>query len=243
MIRETRIFKRINRAMGQAIHQYDMIRDGDRIALGLSGGKDSLTLLTMLVERLRRIPVTYSIHPIYIDPGFDGSFADELAAYCEGLGLSLTCERTNHGPEAHKDGQTVNPCFICSRLRRKRLFELSAELRCRTLALGHNKDDVIETVLINMFYAGQISTMMPHQSMFDGEMTVIRPLYLADEGDIIRFASEQKLPVYTNPCPSATRSKRSEIKDLLKSLYETNPHIKGNIFRSLSQVKLDYMLT
>jgi tRNA 2-thiocytidine biosynthesis protein TtcA len=137
----------------------------------------------------------------------------------------------------------VNPCFICSRLRRKRLFELTAELGCRTLALGHNKDDVIETVLINMFYSGQISTMMPCQSMFDGEITVIRPLYLTDEEDIVRFASEQKLPVFTNPSPSAMTSKRSEIKDLLKSLYTKNPHIKGNIFRSLSQVRLDYLLT
>jgi len=229
--------------MGKAIHRYDMIEDGDRIALGLSGGKDSLTLLTLLVERLRRIPVTYSIHPIYIDPGFDGSFADELAAHCQCLGLTLTCELTNHGPEAHKDSRTANPCFICSRLRRKRLFELTSKLGCRTLALGHNKDDVIETLLINMFYSGQISTMMPHQSMFDGEVTVIRPLYLADEADIVCFASEQGLPVYTNPCPSSTTSKRREIKDLLNSLYEKNPHVKGNIFRSLSQVRLDYLLT
>lgn len=229
--------------MGKAIHQYDMIKDGDRIALGLSGGKDSLTLLTMLVERLRKIPVTYSVHPIYIDPGFDGSFADELAAHCETLGLTLTCELTDHGPEAHKDGHSVNPCFICSRLRRKRLFELTSELGCRTLALGHNKDDMIETLLINIFYSGQISTMMPHQPMFKGKVTLIRPLYMAEEADILRFASEQELPVYTNPCPSATASKRSEIRDLLKSLYKTNPHIKGNIFRSLSHVKMDYLLT
>ncbi|SCY41154.1 ATP-binding protein [Desulfoluna spongiiphila] len=243
MIRETRIYQRINRAMGKAIHQYDMIEDGDRIALGLSGGKDSLTLLTFLVERLRRVPVTYSIHPVYIDPGFDGGFADELAAHCRDLGLTLTCEHTNHGPEAHKDTQSANPCFICSRLRRKRLFELTSELGCRTLALGHNKDDVIETLLINMFYSGQISTMMPNQSMFGGEVTVIRPLYLAEESDIVRFASEQGLPVYSNPCPSAAVSKRREIKDLLESLSKANPHVKGNLFRSLSQVRLDYLLT
>jgi tRNA 2-thiocytidine biosynthesis protein TtcA len=243
VIRETRTYRRINRAMGKAIHQHDMIKDGDRIALGLSGGKDSMTLLTMLVGRLRKIPVTYSVHPIYIDPGFDGSFAEELAVHCEALGLTLTYELTDHGVEAHKEESTVNPCFICSRLRRKRLFELTSELGCRTLALGHNKDDVIETLLINMFYSGQIGTMMPHQSMFKGALTLIRPLYLAEEADILRFASEQELPVYTNPCPSATASKRSEIKDLLKSLYTTNPHIKGNIFRSLSHVNIDYLLT
>ncbi len=243
MIRETRTYKRINRAMGQAIHKHDMIHDGDRIALGLSGGKDSLTLLNMLMKRLRQIPVTYSVHPIYIDPGFGESFAEELAVYCRELGLTLTYELTNHGPEAHKEGQSVSPCFICSRLRRKRLFELTSELGCRTLALGHNKDDMIETLLINMFYSGQISTMMPHQSMFGGKVTVIRPLYMANESDIIQFASEQKLPVYTNPCPSSVTSKRSEIRDFLKSFYQTNPHIKGNIFRSLSHVKLDYLLT
>lgn len=229
--------------MGQAIHKHDMIQDGDRIALGLSGGKDSLTLLSMLMKRLRQIPVTYSVHPIYIDPGFEGSFAEELADYCRELGLTLTYELTDHGPEAHREEHNVSPCFICSRLRRKRLFQLTSELGCRTLALGHNKDDMIETLLINIFYSGQISTMMPHQSMFGGDVTLIRPLYMANEGDIIQFASEQKLPVYTNPCPSSIASKRSEIRDLLKSLYQTNPHIKGNIFRSLSHVKLDYMLT
>ena len=243
MIRETRTYQRINRAMGQAIHKHDMIQDGDRIAMGLSGGKDSLTLLHMLMERLRRVPVNYSVHPIYIDPGFEGSFAEELADHCRELGLNLTYELTNHGPEAHKAEHNVSPCFLCSRQRRKRLFELTSELGCRTLALGHNKDDVIETLLINIFYSGQISTMMPHQSMFDGDVTVIRPLYMAEEEDIVRFATEQKLPVYSNPCPSSTVSKRREIKDLLSTLYQTNPHIKGNIFRSLSHVKLDYLLT
>lgn len=229
--------------MGQAIHQYDMIHDGDRIAVGLSGGKDSLTLLALLVERLRRIPVSYTLHPVYIDPGFDGGFADALAGHCDRLGLTLTCEVTDHGPQAHQPGQTVSPCFLCSRLRRKRLFELTSQLGCRTLALGHNKDDVIETLLINMFYSGQISTMMPLQSMFGGNVTVIRPLYLADEGEIVRFASEQALPVFSNTCPSAKVSKRKEIKDLLNALYKTNPHIKGNLFRSLSQVRMDYLLT
>lgn len=243
MIRETWTYRRINRAMGQAIHQYGMIMDGDRIALAVSGGKDSLSLLTLLVDRLRRAPVSYSLHPIYIDPGFGGGFSVALAEHCDTLGLTLTCELTDHGLEAHKPEHNVNPCFICSRLRRKRLFELTAELGCRTLALGHNKDDIIETLLINMFYSGQISTMMPHQPMFNGEITVIRPLYLAEEGDMVRFAAEQELPVFTNPCPSATASKRSEIRSLLKSLYTTNPHIKGNIFRSLSHVRLDYLLT
>ena len=242
-MRETRTFQRINRAMGQAIHTYDMIQDGDRIALGLSGGKDSLTLLHMMVERLARVPVEYSIHPIFIDPGFENGFADALANHCRSLGLELTYEITDHGPEAHKEGNSVNPCFICSRLRRKRLFELTSELGCATLALGHNKDDIIETLLMNIFYSGQISTMMPNQSMFNGEIRVIRPLYLAEEPDIIKFANEQNLPVFTNPCPSATRSKRSEVRTMLKELYAANPSVKGNIFRSLSQVRLDYLLT
>ena len=229
--------------MGQAIHTYDMIQDGDRIALGLSGGKDSLTLLHMMVERAARVPVDYTIHPIFIDPGFENGFSKELAEHCQSLGLELTYEITDHGPKAHEEGQSVNPCFICSRLRRKRLFELTSELGCRSLALGHNKDDIIETLLMNIFYSGQISTMMPNQSMFQGEICVIRPLYLAEEPDIVAFAKEQKLPVFTNPCPSATTSKRSEVRTLLKGLYESNPSIKGNIFRSLSQVRLDYLLT
>ena len=117
----SRSYKELNKSLAQAIHHYDMISDGDKIALGLSGGKDSMTMLWMLHERLSRIPVKYSLFPIYIDPGFEGGFGDELKQYCENMGWQVRIEYTDYGTLAHSPQNRENPCFLCARLRRKRL--------------------------------------------------------------------------------------------------------------------------
>jgi tRNA 2-thiocytidine biosynthesis protein TtcA len=127
-------------------------------------------------------------------------------------------------------------------LRRKRLFEVTAELGCSKLALGHNRDDIIETLFLNMCYAGEISTMVPSQSMFGGEIVVIRPLAFSDEHLIRRYSQETGFPEFINPCPSAGTSKRQEVKDLLKQLYRGNDKVKGNIFRALSRPRTEYLL-
>lgn len=219
-----------------------MISDGDRIAVGLSGGHDSLTLLWMLKERLRRIPVHYEIHPIYIDPGFEHGFGDRLKDYCRQWGFALRVEETRHGILAHSPENRENPCFLCARLRRKRLFEIADELGCRKLALGHNKDDIIETLFLNICYAGEICTMVPSQRFFQGKFTVIRPLAFVDESIIRKFAGENRFPVFDNPCPTSRISKRKEIKEMLSRLYLGNTNVKGNIFRALSHVRADYLL-
>ena len=219
-----------------------MISDGDRIAVGLSGGKDSLFLMWSLAERLARIPIRYELIAFHIDPGFEGSFSEPLAAYGYEKGYRLEVVHTDYGVVAHSEQNLENPCFLCSMLRRKRLFELATESNCNKLALGHNKDDIIETLFMNICYAGEISTMVPVQPFFDGEITVIRPLAFADGNDIRRFTREQGFPDFINPCPSATVSKRREIKTLLNQLYQQNRKIKGNIFRAMSHVKLDYLL-
>jgi tRNA 2-thiocytidine biosynthesis protein TtcA len=239
---QSRIYKRLNRTVGKAIHRYDMIADGDRIAVGLSGGMDSLFLLWVLHERLKRIPIHYELVAIHIDPGFDGGFSDQLAGYCKGEGYTLRIEYTDYGVLGHSAENRENPCFLCSRLRRKRLFELADELNCTKLALGHNQDDIIETLFLNMCYAGEISTMVPYQSLFHGKAVIIRPLAFADEALIRRFGKEQAFPRFINPCPSAGTSKRQEIKEILKQLYRGNDKVKGNIFRALSRPRLDYLL-
>lgn len=219
-----------------------MITDGDRIAVGVSGGADSLTLLWCLTERLRRIPIHYELHPVYIDPGFEGGFGDALFELCLSLGHRLRVEKTDYGPLSHSEFNRENPCFLCARLRRKRLFEIAEEMGCRKLALGHNRDDIIETLFINICYAGEISTMTPFQPFFGGRFTVIRPLAFADEEMIRRFTKNREMPVFTNPCPSAGATKRQEIKTLLRTLYRSNDKIKGNIFRAMSNVKMEYLL-
>lgn len=234
--------KAVLRAIGRAIHQYEMISDGDRIAVGLSGGKDSLTLMWALHERLSRIPIHYSLLAIYIDLGFEGDPAHLVEDYCKKIGYMLQVEHTDFGRQGHSENNRENPCFLCSRLRRKRLFELAEELGCNKLALGHHMDDIIETLFLNMCYSGEISTMVPCQPFFKGKLTVIRPLAFLDESTINRFAEDHGFPEFENPCPTASVSKRHEMKEMLESLYQTNKKIKGNIFRAMSHVKLDYLL-
>lgn len=234
-------YQRINRSLGRALHRYDMIADGDRIAVGVSGGADSMTLLWFLHERLARIPITYELFPIYVDPGFEGGFGDGLRRFCEDRGWRLFVEITDHGPVAHSEANRENPCFLCSRLRRKRLFEIADGLGCRKLALGHNRDDIIETLFLNMCYAGEMSTMKPLQPLFQGKFTVIRPLALTDAEDIRAFTRRQEFPVFENPCPSAKTSRRHHLREMLSDLYRTNRKIKGNIFRAMTHVRPEYL--
>lgn len=239
---KSRTYKALNRAVGKALHQYQMIADGDRIAVGLSGGKDSLSLMRILRDRQAYVPIKYELFGIYIDPGFPGGFSASLAKYCSQKKDYLRVEHTQYGLIAHSSQNRENPCFLCSRRRRKRLFEISAELGCSKLALGHNKDDIIATLFLNICYAGEISSMVPAQTFFNGKLTIIRPLALVDEETIRRFAAENEFPEFFNACPTAKTSKRQEIKTLLLSLYRKNKKIKGNIFRSMSHVKNEYLL-
>jgi tRNA 2-thiocytidine biosynthesis protein TtcA len=228
--------------LGRALNRYQMISHGDRIAVGVSGGKDSWALFWFLDDLMKRAPVQFKLFPIYIDPGFEDGPAESVAAHGLSMGYDVHIEYTDHGIVAHSDQNRENPCFLCSRLRRKRLFEKARELDCSKLALAHNKDDIIETLFLNMFYAGEISTMMPYQPFFGGLLTVIRPLAFTDEEVLSRFAKQMQWPVVENPCPSAGRSKRAEIKSMLQRLYRCNRKIKGNVFRAIRHVRPEYLL-
>jgi len=234
-------YKTLNRAIGKAIGDYGMIRDGDRILVGLSGGADSLTLLWMLAERRHRIRIRYDLTAAHLDLFSQNGAADVLKSFCDSLEIALRMERTDIGVVSHSSVNRENPCFLCARLRRKRLFEIADELDCNKLALGHNKDDVIETLFLNMFYSGEISTMLPAQELFGGRFNVIRPLAYSEEALIRRFARDQDLPVVENRCPTSGRSMRTNVKILLGNLYRSNPKIKGNIFRAMRRVKTEYL--
>ena len=228
--------------MGKAIHDWDMIRENDRILVGLSGGLDSQALMNRLYAFKKKAPIQYDLFPVHIDPGFDGSSSDALVAYVKNRYGSLHVEYTDYGQVAHSERNTENPCFLCSRLRRKKLFELAKENNCKKIALGHNKDDIIETLFINIFYAGKIGTMKPRQSFFKGALDIIRPLSYVDKNDISAFCRQFRLPEFKNTCPSAGRTKRKEIKEMLEAMYQHNKHIKGNVFRAMKNVVPDYLL-
>jgi len=235
--------KEIRSLMGKAIHRYGLIQEGDRILVGVSGGKDSLSLLHLLHERSKRVPIHYQLFPVYIDLGFDSGRAEILKIYFETSELPYHIEFTDIGRRANSAENRENPCFLCSWERRKCLFHHAHRLRCNKIALGHHKDDIIETLLINIFFSAEISTMVPSQSLFKGKITLIRPLALIEEKKIERFAQEMELPFGPSGCPTSGKTKRKVVKDLIEALNKKNHRVKGNIFRALSNVKLDYTLS
>lgn len=235
-------YKLFNRMVGKALHDYDMIQHGDRIAVGLSGGKDSWALLFVLLEFRKKAPIDFAVEAIHVDPGFVSNAVREIQSYTRQLGVRVHIERTDIGVMAHSAANRENPCFQCAKQRRRRIFKIADDLGCNKVAFGHNRDDLIETLLINLFYAGEMCTMVPFQPFFGGRLTVVRPLAYVDEEITLRLSMQMQWPVVANPCPSAGRTKRAEIKALLSDLYDGNPKIRGNIFRAMRHVKTDYLL-
>ena len=236
------VAKEMKRLTGKAIHNQQMIRDGDHVLVAVSGGKDSLVLLRILKERIRRIPISYNITAVHVDPGFGSESAKKMAAFFSTHGFDYRVIESDIGPRAHGPENRENPCFLCSRMRRKLLFELADTIGCNRIAMGHHKDDIIETLFLNIFYGASISTMLPVQELFGGKLTLIRPLYLVEEDLIRRYAGEMGWPRIELGCPSAGVSKREEIKIMLNGLYRKNKKIKGNIFHALQNVNAEYLL-
>lgn len=232
----------INRSIGKAMHAYDMIADGDRIMIGVSGGVDSLVLCWILHNWRRKAPISYEIRAVHLDMGFEntGEFK-AVQKELDKIGLPLYTEQTNFGAESYKKNPN-NACFQCARRRRNRLFSLASEQGCRTLAFGHHKDDIIETLFINMLYGGNISTMRPKQDLFNGRLSLIRPMSNLTKSQIIELADLAGITPVKNPCPMAGHCKRDEVRTILDSLYSQNPRFRNNIFAALGNVRSDYLL-
>lgn len=236
------VAKEMKRRMGKAIHNLKMIEDGDHILVAVSGGKDSLSLLWLLRERLKRIPIEYRITAVHMDPGFGANSADRMKSFFSDHGFGYRVIQSDIGPKAHGPENRENPCFLCARMRRKAFFELSRDLNCNKIAFGHHKDDLIETFFLNILYGASVSTMLPVQEFFDGKLTVIRPLYLIDESTIRKYSRDMGWTEINLGCPTAGSSKREEIKEMLQRFYRSNKKIKGNIFHAMQNVKPEYLL-
>jgi len=234
--------KIVNHLVGKAMHDFCMLRHLDRVMIAVSGGVDSLVLACLLKEWLHKAPIHYELLAVHLDLGFEqgtaGHIKDELAR----LGLPCHIEQTNYGPEAIRAGKGKNVCFHCSRRRRNRLFALARERGYNRLAFGHHQEDIIETFFLNLFFGGNLSTMVPCQDLFEGRLTLIRPLALTDKEAIKAFASRRGIRPLKNPCPLADRSRRSEVRIMLDSLYAKDKRIKANIFAALANVKEEYLL-
>ena len=233
--------KKVRRLVGKAVERYSLIEAEDRILVALSGGVDSTSLLWLLHNRLNRIPIAYQLFAVHVDLGFEGENYSSVQEWVESLSVSHRIIDSEFGPRAHSEENSENPCFLCSRLRRTALFKEAGRLNCNKIAFGHNLDDLIETFFINIFYGSQLSTMLPRQPFFGGEITVIRPLSLLDSSTIRRFHQSLGFPVTVNPCPSKNTGKRQEIREILQSLYRKNRKIRGNILSAMHNVNLEYL--
>ncbi len=235
----------------QGVKTYRLVNDGDKIAVCISGGKDSM-LMAKLMQQLQRVSDTqFELVFLVMDPGYNPANRQRIEDNARLLEVPITVFESNIFAVANSVGEG-SPCYLCARMRRGHLYAKAKELGCNKIALGHHFTDVIETTLLGMFYGSQIQAMLPklHSTNFEG-MELIRPLYCVHEDDIIRWCTYNDLHFiqcacrftdhYTNSGDGIGNSKRQEIKMLIKELRQTNPDIERNIFNSIHAVCLDTM--
>lgn len=229
----------ISKLVGKAMTDYSMVARGDKIAVAVSGGKDSLSLLKLLKDRQRFVPIKYELLAVHVDMGYPCHHPKILAEYFKKIGVEYHIEKIDI--LKGKSRQDIS-CFWCSWNRRKALFEVTKRFNCTKLALGHHKDDIIETILLNMFFNGEISGMNPKQELFKGAITIIRPLAYVDEDLIVELAKDLEFPHHKCTCPNSVTSKRTKITKIIKALKKDCPDIKTNIFRSIKRIRSEYLL-
>jgi len=229
----------ISKGMGRAIMDYRMLDPGDRIAVAVSGGKDSLTLLRFLLLRKSFVPIQYELVALHVDMGYPKSISAKLEKIFKKLKVEYKIIKSDVLKKTPKN--KIN-CFWCSWNRRKELFIESDKLGCTKIAFGHHLDDITETMLLNLFLQGEISTMAPKQELFKGKIKIIRPLAYIEERFINQFAKESKLGYDSCLCPHSVTSNRSLAGKIIRRVGKICPDVKKNIFRSLKRVKKDYLL-
>lgn len=230
----------ISNKIGKAIADFDLIKDKDKIIVAVSGGKDSLTLLKLLLERRRWAPISYEILAVHI-------ITDRKCSGClhktrlEKIFAEWNCAHKFMNITLHSDKAHEISCFWCSWNRRKALFNLSSELGFNKIALGHHKDDIIETTLMNLFYKGEISAINAKQPLFEGKVNIIRPLAFIEESEIIAFARESGFPVQVCKCPNSEKSKRALMKRVIAEIHRENTQVRTNIFKAPWRIKHEYL--
>ena len=215
----------------RAIDDYNMIDDGDKIAVGVSGGKDSLTLLYALQGLMRFYPKKFSITAITVDLGLGIQKLDDIKNLCKQLGVDYHIVDTDIGKIIFEDRLESNPCSLCAKMRKGALNEKALELGCNKIAYAHHRDDVIETMLLSLIYEGRFHCFSPYTYLDRTGLYVIRPMIYMNECDVIGFQNKSKLPVAKNPCPVDGHTKRQYVKDLLQKINKENPGVKDRFFR------------
>ena len=219
----------------KAIEEYNMIEEGDKIAVCLSGGKDSITMLSAFKALQRFYPKKFEIIAISINPGFEFFDTNLLENVCKDLDVPLYIGNSNAKEIVFDIRKEKNPCSLCANLRRGIINSIAIENNCNKIALGHNQDDVLETFLLNLFYTGSIGTFSPVSYMDRSKITLIRPLVYTPEKEIRRFVRKNNIQVMDKVCPMDGVSKREDIKQLIFSLSKEIPMIRANLFGAIKR--------
>ncbi|KJR99370.1 MAG: ATPase [Desulfobulbaceae bacterium BRH_c16a] len=242
MISGYRLPARLNRKIGQAMHDYSMFSDGDRVLIAVSGGVDSLALAGILGIWQRKAPIRFSLTAHHIDHGFWQN-QDQALNPGEAIGRQV---HSLGIPFVVADERTIEQgertCFLCARNRRSQLFDLARDHGYNKIAFGHHKDDLIETFFLNTIYSGNISTMVPRQDLFGGTLSIVRPMAYLEKHEVMQIASELNLEPVKNLCPLSDDTRREKVRALLQKLYDDEPESKNSIFAALANVRQEYLL-
>jgi tRNA 2-thiocytidine biosynthesis protein TtcA len=230
--------------VGRAIADFDLISEGDRIMVAVSGGKDSYALLLLLETMRRRAPVHFELTAVHLDQGQPGHDAAPLVAWLNGRGFQHRIVREDTYSivkQTVREGQT--PCSMCARLRRAVLYRLADELACNKIALGHHRDDAIETLLLNLFFGGKLASMPARLTSDDGAHIVIRPLIYCAEKALAEFAAIERVPILPcNLCGSLPNAQRKQMKTLLNGLESQHPNLRQTMLAALGNVHPSHLL-
>ncbi|MBQ3537570.1 MAG: tRNA 2-thiocytidine biosynthesis protein TtcA [Clostridia bacterium] len=226
--------------MRAAMEKYNMVSEGDIIAVGVSGGKDSLALLYALSEMKKFYPVKYEIKAITADMRFFGERTDfsEITALCEKLGVEHIIRETELYHIIFETRKEKNPCSLCARMRRGILHDMTKEEGCTKLALGHHMDDAAETFMMNLLSGGRIESFRPVTYLSRKDLTMIRPMIFATEKEVLSAARKTELPTVESPCPMDKTSNRNEMKELLKELEKSYPSLKEKIIGGMQKAEI-----
>jgi tRNA 2-thiocytidine biosynthesis protein TtcA len=239
------LYRKLRHRIGRAVSDFGLIEEGDRIAVAVSGGKDSYTLLLLLEELRNRAPVSFDLVAVNIDSGYPGYRTDVIEGFLRDNGFTYRMVPTEHYAiikEKRHPGSSY--CSICARLKRGTLYGAARKLGCNKLALGHHQDDFIETLLLNQFFVGSLKSMAASMLADNGVTTVIRPLVYVAEEDIINFSQQAGLPVVCCCCPvcGTADQQRKRMKRLLEDLQVDIPHVKSSLLKAISNVHPRHLL-
>ncbi len=217
----------------KAIDDYHMIQEGDKIAVGISGGKDSLTLLYALQGLTRFYPQKFQIHAVTVDLGFGNLNLDGIRELCRSMNIEYTVIETDIAPIIFEERAESNPCSLCAKMRKGALNQAVKDAGCNKVAYAHHKDDVVETMLMSLIFEGRLHTFSPVTYLDRMDLTVIRPLIYMNEADVIGFVNKYHVPVVKSPCPADGHTKREYVKNLLREINYETPGVKERMFTAI----------